>query len=135
MIDQKRIIYTIFSLLRICPTSGSLLKAFESEASTLDWQFWRNTAGFTWVFGFYFTVPDLSIFLFSPLERICINVLENEETNTNFCGFYHPEQGDPKYHGKDFFENMFIATAKNNVNVKKWHDLFREYWYFRGFNE
>ena len=33
------------------------------------------------------------------------------------------------YEALEFFENWFIATTKDNPLIKKWHEVYKQYWY------
>ena len=71
---------------------------------------------------------DSSIILMKNLDEFVWDELANEASPYTMGGFFFPKKGTQKYDGKDYFENWFIATRKDNPFMKQWHKVFRQYW-------
>lgn len=71
---------------------------------------------------------DPSIILIKHLDEIAWDDLTDPSKQIILAGFYNEGYGSDLLDKKDYFENWFIATRKNNRLIARWKKVFNAYW-------
>lgn len=71
---------------------------------------------------------DSSIILVRSLDEICWNEMSSSEPSIIQAGYFSASRSNDHLDRKDYFENWFIASRRNNPFIGSWKHTFNTYW-------